>query len=125
MNSDRIINALSRVTSSGAFIPVIDGLRFVAISSVFLYHLVGYVIAKSPVACAEARMDTWLGVALDKGWFGVNLFFLISGFIISLPFAAHHLEQRRPVSLRSYYLRRVTRLEPPFIICITICFVLL
>ena len=51
-------------------------------------------------------------------------FFVISGFVISLPFAGHLLEGRPPVALGNYYLRRLTRLEPPFIICVTIFFVL-
>jgi len=58
------------------------------------------------------------------GGFGVDLFFVISGFVISLPFASHHLESGPPVRLRNYYLRRLTRLEPPFIICVTLCFAL-
>ena len=34
---------LSRITSSGNFIPEIDGLRFVAIVSVVLFHLYGFI----------------------------------------------------------------------------------
>jgi len=122
--AQRIINALSRVTSSGNFIPVIDGMRFVAITSVFLYHLLGYVIAKSPVVFIESRMESLFGSALDRGCFGVHLFFVISGFIIVLPFAAHHLEAKPAVTLKQYFFRRITRLEPPYIICMCIMFAL-
>jgi peptidoglycan/LPS O-acetylase OafA/YrhL len=123
--SARLIAALSRVTSSGEFIPIIDGLRFVAIVSVLLYHLFGYVLEKSPENFSPAlRLGTWLGWTLDKGWFGVNLFFVISGFIISLPFATHYLTAGRKPVLRNYYFRRVTRLEPPYMICITLIFLL-
>lgn len=123
---DRLFRALSRVTSGGRFIPVIDGLRFIAISSVVLYHLLNYVIVKSPVGFSQnLRMQTVLAGALDRGWFGVDLFFAISGFVICLPFAMHHLKGAQPVRLSKYYLRRVTRLEPPYILCITLCFILL
>jgi hypothetical protein len=37
-----ILSHLSRETSSGRFIPEMDGLRFVAIGMVFLFHLNGY-----------------------------------------------------------------------------------
>jgi len=124
----RVVRALSRVTSTGMFIPVIDGLRFIAISSVFLYHLCGYVEVKVfGVAAGDLRMNDWLGLLLDRGWFGVNLFFVLSGFIIAIPFASHRLGPNggERVSLKKYYLRRITRLEPPYIIHIVICFVLL
>jgi peptidoglycan/LPS O-acetylase OafA/YrhL len=121
----RILRALSRVTSGGQVIPVIDGLRFLAISSVVMVHLLSYVIDKSPVTFTLQRMQSLLGAALDRGWVGVQLFFLISGFVICLPFAMHHLEGAKPVSLKSYYLRRLTRLEPPYFVCITLLFLLL
>ena len=40
--SARVLRGLSRETSSGRFIPEMDGLRFVAITMVVLYHLNGY-----------------------------------------------------------------------------------
>jgi peptidoglycan/LPS O-acetylase OafA/YrhL len=47
---------------------------------------------------------------------GVELFFVISGFILGLPFARMHIQQGRSVHLREYFLRRLTRLEPPYIL---------
>jgi peptidoglycan/LPS O-acetylase OafA/YrhL len=46
----------------------------------------------------------------------VELFFAISGFILALPFARQHLGQGEPIRLKAYYLRRLTRLEPPYLI---------
>ena len=57
---------------------------------------------------------------LSHGGYGVELFFAISGFIISLPFARQHLQGGRKVRLGSYFLRRVTRLEPPYILWLLI-----
>lgn len=45
--------------------------------------------------------------------------------MICLPFAFHYLQGDRPVNLAKYFLRRLTRLEPPYILCISICFALL
>src|SRR5205807_233343 len=50
------------------------------------------------------------------GWAGVQLFFAISGFILALPFAAHRLLGEKPVDLGKYFRRRLTRLEPPYIL---------
>jgi len=50
----------------------------------------------------------------------VPLFFAISGFILSVPFAHHFINHGKKIDLKQYYLRRVTRLEPPYFI-VMIC----
>jgi peptidoglycan/LPS O-acetylase OafA/YrhL len=114
---------LSRETSSGRFIPEMDGLRFVAIGMVILFHLNGYLTAKQPQYSLMARSD-WLARIAVVGFRGVELFFVISGFILGLPFAAHHINGGPPVNLRKYYLRRLTRLEPPYIVTVFALFAL-
>ncbi len=115
--SDRILRSLSRETSSGRFIPEMDGLRFVAIAMVILYHLNGYLMTKAAFYERRSAPD-WLCRSALVGFHGVELFFVISGFILALPFAAHHLSGAPAVSLRKYYLRRLTRLEPPYFVTI-------
>jgi len=80
---------------------------------VIAYHLNGYLTAKTSFYEHGAAPD-WLCRAALVGNHGVELFFVISGFILALPFAVHHLKQGPAVSLRAYYLRRLTRLEPPY-----------
>jgi len=106
---------LRRITSGGRFVPEIDGLRFVAIASVVLWHFHGY---------AAPGGDTF-GPLVAHGYRGVNLFYVISGFILGLPFAAHYLAGRPAVPLRAYFLRRITRLEPPYVLNLLICCALL
>ena len=101
--------------------PEIDGLRFVAMASVVLYHLHGFVLAGKVVPGVRDS----LRAVVEHGYRGVNLFYVISGFILGLPFAAHYLKGESAVPLRSYFLRRLTRLEPPYIINLLICFTLL
>ena len=95
-----------------------DGLRFVAISMVILYHLNGYLMAKTAFYEHGSAAPDWLCRSALVGFHGVELFFVISGFILALPFAAHHLSGAPAVSLRKYYLRRLTRLEPPYFVTI-------
>ena len=47
---------------------------------------------------------------------GVQLFFIISGFVLGLPFLQHFQDGRPAVKLRKFYKRRLTRLEPPYIL---------
>ncbi len=110
-----ILQQFARVTSGGRFIPCIDGLRFVAILLVLLYHLNGYVVGK---ATGFTEQDARTSEVFH--WFhgancGVQLFFSISGLILALPFA-REARHGQVVSLKKYYLRRLTRLEPPFLI---------
>jgi peptidoglycan/LPS O-acetylase OafA/YrhL len=107
---------LQRITSGSSWIPEIDGLRFVAILSVVLFHLAAQVSTKSSV---HLTAQTWyqpLFNIMARGHIGVPLFFVISGFILGRPFARQYLLGQNQVRLRSYYLRRITRLEPPYVL---------
>ena len=105
--------------------PEVDGLRFVAILWVFLFHACGYTQVKSGMSAQSDGFSSFLARYIQHFDFGVQLFFAISGFILALPFAARRAEGRAPVSLKSYYLRRVTRLEPPYIVNLLAIFTLL
>ncbi len=112
---------LQRITSGGAWIPEIDGLRFVAISSVVLYHIYAQLLVKSGHPVAVQSRYALLGTAVGNGDRGVRLFFVISGFILGMGFARQHLHLGKPVNLKKYFLRRVTRLEPPYILNLVFC----
>jgi peptidoglycan/LPS O-acetylase OafA/YrhL len=101
-----------RITTQKEFIPQIDGLRFVAILSVMLFHLHGSLSHNGAVQ-APAFDVSQTSVMARRG---VELFFAISGFILGIPFASHYLRDSPPVDLRRYFIRRLTRLEPPYVI---------
>src|SRR5215472_8297412 len=119
-----LLEPYQRITSGGQFIPEIDGLRFVAIFSVFIYHLAGDVLRHSQASYASTLRSNGLFLVTQVLNIGVPLFFVISGFILSLPFAQTQMDVRRPVSLKKYFWRRVTRLEPPYFLCLLLFFVL-
>lgn len=114
---------LGRKTNSSSFIPEIDGFRFFAIFTVLVYHLnthLSRVIASASIPVDyEADPLYWIS---REGGIGVNVFFAISGFILALPFARQHLQSSAPISLKGYYMRRLTRLEPPYIISLLVFF---
>jgi peptidoglycan/LPS O-acetylase OafA/YrhL len=109
-----------RITGGGVFIPQIDGLRFVAIASVVAFHLYAQLVRYKGVAAGGLA-----GFGLRHGDRGVSLFFVISGFILGVPFASRWLTNAPPVKLGKYFFRRLTRLEPPYILNLLLCFFLL
>ncbi|HEV3470233.1 MAG TPA: acyltransferase [Pyrinomonadaceae bacterium] len=122
----RVYERLSRVTSSGDFIAEVDGLRFLAIAPVVVFHVRNYLLAHPVADYSVAPPDLdWAARLAGRGHYGVELFFVISGFVLALPFARHHLEGAPRVELRRYFLRRLTRLEPPYVLVMLGCFALL
>jgi peptidoglycan/LPS O-acetylase OafA/YrhL len=90
-------------------LPVINGLRGLAIAGVLSFHIVAGMFTQHGLPPA-------LSVLLASGWSGVNLFFILSGFVLFLPYAAHDgvaAELDRPFD---FYRRRCRRLLPLFYI---------
>ena len=79
--------AISRVP----YLPGLDGLRGLAVAAVMVYH----------------ANSEWL----PGGFLGVEVFFVISGYLITLLLIGEH-ERTGRVSLRDFYLRRARRLLP-------------
>jgi peptidoglycan/LPS O-acetylase OafA/YrhL len=113
------LSHFSRRTSSGHFIPEIDGLRFIAIAWVYIFHLCAYTEQKIP---GIAPTPDILKPVLHYGFFGVPVFFVISGFVLALPFASYRLKNTQRPRVANYFLRRLTRLEPPYLIIMTLLF---
>jgi peptidoglycan/LPS O-acetylase OafA/YrhL len=81
----------------------LDGLRGVAVLLVMAYHLLW---ANSHTA---NRIAFWLLKFREAGWIGVDLFFVLSGFLIT-GILYETLEDRN--FFRNFYLRRVLRIFP-------------
>ena len=59
-------------------IPVLDGIRGVAILLVLYTHLVAYAQFEDSL-----RLDHWVELSAAAGWIGVDVFFVLSGFLIT------------------------------------------
>jgi peptidoglycan/LPS O-acetylase OafA/YrhL len=114
-----ILGSFSRITSSTKFIPEIDGLRFVAIFMVVIWHC-----NRNFCNITDFDSNGMLRTISLCGSKGVEVFFVISGFILSLPFAKNRYLGHSAPDLGKYYIRRVTRLEPPYVIALLIFFAL-
>jgi peptidoglycan/LPS O-acetylase OafA/YrhL len=84
--------------------------------AVLVFHVAGYLMTPEKNPAAQAVAGSWIGGVSKAGHSGVELFFVISGIVLGLPFARAAAGLTPPVQMRRYYLRRLTRLEPPYII---------
>lgn len=92
------------------YIPAIDGLRAIAVLSVMLFHL-------------DASF-------LPGGFTGVDIFFVISGYVVSASLAADFTKNKYISSnnkfatffsfLTAFYARRIRRIFPALVVCLLI-----
>lgn len=106
-----------RIIASGTYVPQIDGLRFLAIMQVVVFHAA--LRGERALGLGHYGRDGALAY-FPNGAAGVELFFFISGYIIAFPFLAGHAP-----SLKQFFKRRLLRLEPPYILALSICLLLL
>ncbi|NBX76022.1 MAG: acyltransferase [Proteobacteria bacterium] len=97
-------------------IPALDGLRGVAISLVLLWHYLSCQIIK-PTAPGtwHARIEKYLWTT----WTGVDLFFILSGFLI---FQSFFKEYTNRGFLWAYFVRRSFRILPLYLVLV-FCFI--
>lgn len=110
--------SLRRVTSAGGFVSEVDGLRFLAIFPVVIQHLSERFERNSTYLFHDSLEFSVTTFLTNRGFIGVYIFFVISGFILALPFASNYLGNSPKVSLKSYFMRRLSRLEPPYLIAL-------
>lgn len=84
----------SQQISRVPYLPGLDGLRALAVIAVIVYH----------------GNSEWL----PGGFLGVEVFFVISGYLITLLLVAEH-ERHDSVSLRDFWARRARRLLPALV----------
>ena len=85
----------------------IDALRGWAILLVFLFHAWG--ISGAPEFHAG---NVFLLSYIEAGRTGVTLFFVISGFLLSMPWLLAEYRGRQTPSIKNYYLARLLRVLP-------------
>jgi peptidoglycan/LPS O-acetylase OafA/YrhL len=99
--------SLQRPSWLPSYIPELQGLRGTAVLAVVVYH------------CHPRLVGTWLHYPALWGWAGVNLFFVLSGFLItSILLEAREKEHY----FRNFYARRALRIWPVYLLVLIVCY---
>lgn len=91
----------------------LDHLRAFAIGIVFLFHY--FILSNGE--------PNWLPEVAEFGWTGVDLFFVLSGFLISSQLFAD-IKQGRKVSFSHFFLKRFFRIIPAYLVTVGFYFCL-
>lgn len=103
-------------------IAVLDGVRAIACLSVVAFHL--NLISNDVHSWAPyPATDFFSSSLMMQGGAGVTLFFVLSGFLLFMPYARALLFEREWPSVRRFYLRRIMRIWPGYYI--TLLFLIL
>jgi len=99
--------SIQRPTWLPAYIPELDGLRGIAVLAVVIYH------------CHPRLQGTWIYGASLWGWAGVNLFFVLSGFLITSILLG---SRENPQYFRNFYGRRILRIWPVYVLVLLVVY---
>jgi peptidoglycan/LPS O-acetylase OafA/YrhL len=106
------VSAVSAASGTAREIPALDGVRAFAALSVVFYHSFQLWAPRKVI----------FGVDITTQWYyaqsGVHLFFVLSGFLLFLPFARAMLQGRPLPSTRRFYARRALRILPVYWVCL-------
>jgi peptidoglycan/LPS O-acetylase OafA/YrhL len=115
------VKSVSRAGTTRFYRPELDCLRFFAFFGVFVFHTFdrdpGYYAAR------HVPFGTLIASAVSAGRFGVDLFFLLSAYLIT-ELLLREQDQRGKLDLRSFYARRILRIWPLYFLCILIAVLL-
>lgn len=131
----RLLGGLSRRTSSRRYVPSLDGIRAVGLALVLATHAevvrslaAGHAVVVEPFgriyrpdAFGPRTYDGPTRVLL-QGHVGLDLFFLVSAFMLVLPFAAARFAAKPAPPVLQYLTRRMARLGPPYMAALLITF---
>ncbi len=103
-----------------ARLSVINGLRGYLILAVFCYHLFSQFLAPGSVTLDLGAVALPVSAVLYEAWISVNVFFLLSGFVLYLPYALERRAMRDAADVKCFYGRRFLRLMPLYYVVVAV-----
>jgi peptidoglycan/LPS O-acetylase OafA/YrhL len=105
---------LSGSSAATRRIPELDGLRGVAILMVISFHYIN-----NQLLAASQPVGKWLAFATSFGWVGVDLFFILSGFLIGTILISNSGSSNY---FKTFFIRRLVRIVPNFYLLLVVWF---
>jgi peptidoglycan/LPS O-acetylase OafA/YrhL len=99
------------VAQTTPYRPELEGLRGVAMLLVVAFHADGLVHIMVGRPETGEVVSPWYALIRSGGDLGVDLFFVLSSFLLALPFVRANV-LRRPLSMRRFFERRALRILP-------------
>jgi peptidoglycan/LPS O-acetylase OafA/YrhL len=113
--------AVEGVRAEAGELPAFDGLRGIAVAWIVLFHFMVLRGAADPWAAMLGSLPV-AGPLLGQGAFAVDLFFLLSGFLLTLPWLLRARDRRPAPNTKAFYLRRVRRIVPAYAVNVACLF---
>jgi peptidoglycan/LPS O-acetylase OafA/YrhL len=105
---DRLVTLpIQRPTWLPSYLPELDGLRGLAILWVVLYH------------CDPLLKGTWMHSVAQWGWAGVDIFFVLSGFLITAGLLG---TRDKPHYFHNFHARRALRIWPVYVLVLAVVY---
>lgn len=101
----------------------LEGLRFFSILLVFLQHFSDRVNKYGQFHFPKDSFNHQFSYFLSRGTIGVFIFFAISGYVLTLPWINEKNSLKS--NYKSFITRRFRRIEPPYLIWMSIFFIVL
>ena len=94
-----------RAAASFGYHPALDGVRAIAIAMVLMVH--------------ASITSPWTWTTGWSSWLGVDVFFVLSGFLITT-LLLQEIDRRGKVDLLAFYIRRFLRLYPMILVVVVV-----
>src|ERR1700738_3160903 len=105
---------------TGIKIGTVNGLRGLAILMVVLHHLFIPFTAQSPLHPGEIDTHSFFAAFITNASLGVDVFFVLSGFVLYLPYRTKRRSMERLADFFSFYWHRANRLLPLYYIVVLV-----
>lgn len=106
--------------SANSKIGAVNGLRGIAILMVVVHHLFSQYAGPNPVHPGEIDPDGIFAAFVANAWLGVNIFFVLSGFVLYLPYRLGRRRMESAADFPAFYLHRAQRLLPLYYIVVLV-----
>ena len=107
-----LLKAIWPTNGAGQSIAALDGLRGIAVILVVVFHTIYFMSISPTTSAVTLTLLTKTQPVWNIASSGVHLFFVLSGFLLFMPYARFLFGIKKAPNTRGFYLRRPLRILP-------------